>query len=85
MSEMKTIETAEHICTPFLLLIKSCLEIKFLENIQNAETHFAIIHTWLAIEITKITLAEKHHNMTHEERQDLYHWYNEAKDGMKNC
>ena len=21
------------------------------------------------------------HNMTHEEREDLYHWYNEAKDG----
>lgn len=29
---------------------------------------------------------EMKHNMTHEERTDLYHWYNEAKDGkLFNC
>ena len=27
------------------------------------------------------SLAERNHNMTHEEREDLYHWYTEAKDG----
>ena len=32
-----------------------------------------------------ISLLEMKHNMTHEERTDLYHWYNEARDGKLLC
>ncbi|XP_065070683.1 uncharacterized protein LOC135695499 [Rhopilema esculentum] len=31
----------------------------------------------------EITSTEMKHNMTHEEQEDLYHWYNKAKDGTK--
>ena len=29
------------------------------------------------------SISEMQHNMTHEEREDLYHWYNEAKEGKE--